>query len=313
MAVLPKKHVIALAASFMLVAFGQQVSIEPRRKPPAKEEKSELEARVPSLRVDTSLVLVPVTVTDRLDRPVMGLEKENFRIFEDGVQQAITRFAMDDDSLAVGFVFDTSGSMAQTIRGARMAAQQFFTTAEPGDEYCLVTFDTVPRLLAKLTSEPGTIQEQLMFTKSGGSTALLDAVFMGVNELKKSKKPKKALVLISDGVENHSRYTISEVVNLLRESDVLIYTIGPPVDTEGGPLMKLLAEQTGGRLVEWDRDLPDLAKKIILDLRNRYVLGYSPHDQPRDGKFHSIQVQVLPPKGLGKLHAHWRNGYYAPY
>jgi VWFA-related protein len=295
---------------------GQQVKIEPRAKPAPKVESSK---RTPNIRVDTTLILVPVSVNDPLNRPVSGLEKENFRVFEDKVPQPITQFAMDDEPVAVGLVFDTSGSMGEKLTRSRMAATQFFRIANPEDEFFLVEFDDSPRLRVPLTSDTGTIENELIFSRSHGSTALLDAVYMALHEMKRSKKNKKALLIISDGGDNHSRYSQKEVTAVVRESDVLIYSIGvfgggtTPEEAGGAGLLGKISEQTGGRLFEADPvELPDIAKKIGIELRNRYILGYSPQNQARDGKYHRITVQVVPPRGLPKLSAHWRLGYNAP-
>ncbi|MGD0776182.1 MAG: VWA domain-containing protein [Candidatus Solibacter sp.] len=295
---------------------GQQVKIEPRAKPAPKVESSK---RTPNIRVDTTLILVPVSVNDPLNRPVSGLEKENFRVFEDKVPQPITQFAMDDEPVAVGLVFDTSGSMGEKLTRSRMAATQFFRIANPEDEFFLVEFDDSPRLRVPLTSDTGTIENELIFSRSHGSTALLDAVYMALHEMKRSKKNKKALLIISDGGDNHSRYSQKEVTAVVRESDVLIYSIGvfgggtTPEEAGGAGLLGKISEQTGGRLFEANPvELPDIAKKIGIELRNRYILGYSPQNQARDGKYHHITVQVVPPRGLPKLSAHWRLGYNAP-
>ena len=291
-----------------------QVAIQPREKPASKEPLPK-----PTLRVDTTLVLVPVSVNDPLNRPVSGLDKENFRLYDDKVEQEIKQFSMDDEPVAVGLVFDTSGSMGDKLRRSRMAAREFFRTANPEDEFFLVEFDNSPRLEVPLTSDTGRIEEQLVFSRSKGSTALLDAIYLALHEMKKSKRNKKALLIISDGGDNHSRYTVSEVQSIVRESDVLIYAIGvfgggSTMEEAGGPaLLSHIAEQTGGRLYEANvAELPDIAMKIGIDLRNRYVLGYSPTNQQRDGRYHAVQVFVVPPRGLPKLRAHWRTGYFAP-
>jgi VWFA-related protein len=294
-----------------------QVEIRPRpKRTPAQPAPA---PQRPTLRVDTTLVLVPVSVNDPLSRPVSGLEKENFRLFEDKVEQSITHFAMDDEPIAVGLVFDTSGSMGDKLRRSRMAAAEFFRAANPEDEFFLVEFDDAPRLEVPLTADTGRIENQLTFSRSHGSTALLDAVYLALHEMKRSRKNKKALLIISDGGDNHSRYTPREVGNVVVESDCLIYSIGifggaASAEEMGGPgLLSHISEQTGGRLLYADSgDLPDIAKKIGVELRNRYVLGYAPKDQVRDGKYHKIQVRVLAPRGLPPLRAHWRLGYYAP-
>jgi Ca-activated chloride channel homolog len=299
-----------------LASEGQQVSIQPHqptalKKPPFGEDPST------KLRIDTSLVLVPLTVTDKLGRTVVGLEKNNFRVFDNKVEQTIRQLAIEDEPVAVGFVFDVSGSIGAALGQYRMAAREFFKTADQDDEFFLVEFESSPRLAVPLTKAGADIEYQIMMTKSGGMTALFDAVYLAANEIKKSKLIKKALIVISDGGENHSRYNLTELENALRETDALLYAIGPnPGDFYGdnnGGLLKRLAELTGGRLIGIGRsDLADVAQKIIIDLRNRYLIAYSPEDKTRDGRYHHIEVRLLPPKGLGKLTAHWRSGYYAP-
>ena len=312
------RHMLGWMASLALLAplaFHAQVKIEPRSKRASKEPPPPRS----TLRVDTNLVLVPVSVNDPLSRPVSGLEKENFRLFEDKVEQPITHFAMDDEPIAAGLVFDTSGSMGNKLNRSRMAAAEFFKIANPEDEFFLVEFDDSPRLVVPLTSNTGEIQSKLAFSRSHGSTALLDAVYLALHEMKKSKKNKKALLIISDGGDNHSRYSVGEVKGIVIESDVLIYAIGVfgggvTAEEEGGPgLLSHLAEQTGGRLLFADPvELPNVAQKIGIELRNRYILGYSPKNQERDGKYHRIEVKLIPPRGLPKLKAHWRLGYNAP-
>ena len=292
-----------------------QANIEPRPRPPEKSSP----APEATIRVFSSLVLVPVSVNDPLNRPVSGLERENFRVFEDKVEQKIESFAMDDEPVAVGLVFDTSGSMGEKLRRSRMAAKEFFRTSNPEDEFFLVEFDSTPRLEVPLTSDTGTIENQLTFSRSHGSTALLDAIYMALHEMKRSNKNKKALLIISDGGDNNSRYTAAEVRRVLVESDVLIYAIGvfgggsTPEEASGPSLLAHIAEQTGGRMYEANVvELPDIAKKIGIELRNRYIIGYQSSNQARDGKYRHIMVMLSPPRGLPKLQAHWRMGYNAP-
>jgi VWFA-related protein len=299
---------------------GQEVTITPRSKTPPKTDNSKQSS--PSLRVDTNLVLVPVSVSDPLNRPVTGLERENFRVFEDKQAQKITTFSMEDEPVAVGLVFDTSGSMGDKLGRSRLAAHTFFTTSNPEDEFFLVEFDNSPRLMTPLTSNTGSIENQLVFTRSKGSTALLDGLMLALHEMRKSKKNKKALLVISDGGDNNSRYTPTEIKGVLAESDCLVYAIGVFESNMGGRtseeaggegLLARIAEETGGRLYPANpAELPDIAQKIGVDLRNRYVLGYSPPNQQRDGRYHRVQVVVVPPRGLPPLRAHWRLGYYAP-
>lgn len=307
-----------LLVGVSLLVAAAQVTIPQRPKPAPKKDQQPTGQRS-NIRVDTTLILVPVTVNDPINRPVSGLEKENFRVFEDSVEQEITQFAMDDEPVSVGLVFDTSGSMGAKLVTSRLAAAQFFRISNPEDDFFLVEFDDAPHLRVPLTHDTGLIEDKLIFSRSHGSTALLDAVYLALHEMKNSKKNKKALLLITDGGDNHSRYSEREVTNLVRESDVLIYSIGvfgggsSPEEAGGPGLLRHISEQTGGRLFEAiPAELPDVAKKIGIELRNRYILAYSPKNQQRDGKYHKITVKVVPPRGLPKLNAHWRLGYNAP-
>jgi Ca-activated chloride channel homolog len=301
-----------------LAALHAQVAVEPRLKPAPESARPSA-----NLRIDTNLVLVPVSVCDPLNRPVTGLEKENFRVLDDKVEQTITHFAMDDEPVAVGLVFDVSGSMGSKLRMARMAAAQFFHTANEQDEFFLVQFSDQVKMVVPLTKHVEEIQNQLTFAQSKGRTALLDGIMLAMHEMKKSRKNRKALLIISDGGDNSSRYTEGEVRRMVRENDVLIYAIGifeqfgargrTPEETAGPGLLNDLAEQTGGRHFPADaNELPDIAAKIGLELRNRYVLGYSPANQQRDGRYHKVEVKLIAPRNMPKLTPRWRLGYFAP-
>jgi len=311
------RRTAAVALGFTLAALlgSAQVSI------PRRSKRPDSDPAIPSsnLRVDTNLVLVPVTVNDELNHPITGLDKDNFQIFDDKAEQSIRAFSTEDEPIALGFIFDTSGSMRNALPAGREAAEQFLKLANPEDEFFLVEFDSAPRLTIPLTSDTGRIGTEILMTKSGGSTALIDALYLAIHEIQKSKKTKKALVLISDGGENNSRYTAAEIKNVVRETDVLIYTVAVgggysgADEMYGRSLMNQIAEMTGAHMyVAGAYDLPDIAQKIGIELRNRYVLGYSPRDRQRDGRYHRIVVKVNPPRGLPKLRAHWRLGYYAP-
>ncbi|HUB78604.1 MAG TPA: VWA domain-containing protein [Bryobacteraceae bacterium] len=296
-----------------------QVSITPRPRPAPIEDKTPKA----NIRVDTNLVLIPVTVCNPYNQPVTGLEKEHFKIFDDKVEQTITHFSMDDEPVSVGLVFDVSGSMGNKLRESRQAAAEFFKTANKDDEFFLVEFSDTPRLVSPMGTSVADIQNELTFSPSKGRTALLDAVFLAMHEMKKSQKNRKALLIISDGGDNASRYTETELRNLVRESDTMIYAIGvfesaanrsrTPEEAMGPSLLSELCEQTGGRHFPAEiSELPDIAAKIGVELRNRYVLGYIPTDQQHDGRYHPVVVKVIPPHGLPPLHAYWRRGYYAP-
>jgi VWFA-related protein len=303
----------------VLVCFSQEapVSIVPRPKP--GKAAAPIDLPKANIRVDTNLVLVPATVTDPLNRFVTGLEQTDFKVFEDEKEQKIVSFGGEDAALSIGIVFDTSGSMGDKLQVSRLAVAEFFKIANPEDEGCLVEFSSRPELAVPFTHDPGEIQNKLMSAQSKGSTALLDGVTVGLNAMKKAKNPRKALIVITDGGDNHSRYTQAEVKNRLKEADVQIYAIGVyggarSAEEYAGPgLLRELSEPTGGRHFSASlRDLPDIAQKIGIELRNEYLIGYSPSNGDRDGKFRRIKVQVIQPRGLPKLKAYWRQGYFAP-
>ncbi len=297
-----------------------RVSIEPRAKPAAPGEQ----AHRANIRVDTTLVLIPVTVTDPLNRLVTGLDREHFRVFEDKKEQSVVQFSSEDAPISFGIVFDGSGSMGNKLLKSRQAVAQFFRTANPEDEAFLVTFNDRAELAVPFTHNLAEIQSKLTFTQSKGKTALLDAIYLAIHQMKRAQNPRKAVLVISDGGDNNSRYTEGEIKNLVREADVQIYAIGiyEPIgarmrtaeELAGPGLLTDVAEQTGGRqyAVENLNELPDIAAKIGIELRNQYIIGYSPANQERDGKYRRVQVRLVQPRGLPPLRAHWRMGYYAP-
>jgi VWFA-related protein len=297
-----------------------QANLDVRNKP---GEKTEPRPRS-NIRVDSTLVLIPVTVTDPMNRFVTGLEKENFKLTEDKQQQEITQFSSEDAPLSVGVVFDCSGSMGRKLDKSRQAVAQFFKLANPEDEFFLVQFNDSANLTQPFTRNLEEIQNKLAFTQSKGRTALLDAVYMAMHEMKKAKNPRKALLLISDGGDNSSRYTESEIKTLVKEADVQIYAIGiyesvgarnrTPEETAGPALLTEIAEQTGGRQYQVDdlNELPDVAAKIGVELRNQYILGYSPKNLSHDGKYRRVQVRLVQPHGMPLLRPFWKQGYYAP-
>jgi Ca-activated chloride channel homolog len=272
-----------------------------------------------TIRVDTNLVLVPVNVSDPLNRFVTGLERTDFRVFEDGLEQKITSFGNEDAPLSVGIVFDTSGSMGGKLAMSRLSVVEFFKTANPEDEGFLVEFSDRPELVVPFTHDLSEIQNRLLSTRSKGSTALLDGVTLALQTMKKAHNPRKALIVITDGGDNHSRYTFGEVQNRVREADVQIYAVGifggggSPEELGGPHLLSSLSEPTGGHhFIASLSQLPDIASKIGVELRNQYLIGYTPANQARNGKYRAIKVTVIQPRGLPKLRAHWRTGYYSP-
>jgi len=276
------------------------------------------------IQVDVNMVVVNVTVTDPYDRIVTGLDQSNFQVYDEKVEQQITAFSTEDAPISVGLIFDSSGSMGEKIQKSKEAALQFFKTSNPQDEFMLISFSERPDLISSYTSKFENVQDRLLFVKSSGKTALLDAIYLGLSEAKKATTSRKALLVISDGGDNHSRYTENDVKRAVKESDVQIYAVGifeplsartrTPEEARGPSLLAELAEVSGGRMFSVDdaNELPDIAEKISIELRNQYVIGYRPSNLVRDGRWRRIKVKLNPPKGLPPLQVYARTGYYAP-
>jgi Ca-activated chloride channel family protein len=273
------------------------------------------------IRVDVNLVLVPVTVTDPLNRLVTGLERQDFFVYENNALQKLKSFSAEDAPVSIGIIFDLSGSMTDKINRARSSILEFLRTANPQDEFFVIGFNDRPELITDFTSNVDNIESRLLTVKAGHRTALLDAIYFGLNKMKQAKNERKALLVVSDGGDNRSRYTESEVRAVVRESDVQIYSIGifdqyaPTREEQLGPiLLHDVSEETGGQLFRVDdlADMADIATKISAELRNQYVLGYRSEDAKRDGKWRKLKVKLVPPEGLPQLTVHARTGYYAP-
>src|SRR5664279_727370 len=280
-----------------------------------------LKTHTKPIRKDVDLVLVPVTVTDPMNRLVTGLEKDNFFLTDSGQPQEIKHFSSEDAPVSLGVIFDVSGSMSNKIDKSRDVVVEFFKTANPQDEFFLVAFSEKPEVLADFTTSIEDIQSKLVYASPKGRTALLDAIYLGMNRMRKAKQQKKALLIISDGGDNHSRYTESEIKSMVKEADVQIYGIGlydrdfkTAEEREGPQLLSEISEVTGGRTftIGNPNELADVATKIGIELRNQYVLGYRPTSPGRDGKWRKIKVKLNPPKGLPPLHVYAKTGYYAP-
>jgi Ca-activated chloride channel family protein len=277
-----------------------------------------------SVHVDVDLALVNITVTDPYNRLVTGLELDNFRIFEDNVEQEVVNFSSEDVPISIGVIFDHSGSMANKLGKAEEAAIQFFKTANPEDEFFLVGFNDRAELLSPFTDSVEDLQSRILSAPAKGRTALLDAIYLGLSQMKAAHHAKRALLVISDGGDNSSRYNEKDIKRLVREADTQLYSIGifdplgyrsrTPEELNGPSLLSEVTELTGGRAftVENLNDLPDIAAKIGMELRNQYILGYHPSNKLRDARWRKIKVKLRAPKGLPPLTAYAKTGYYAP-
>lgn len=308
---------------------GQQVHVRPRvSMPPASVPAGGAVGTTNGeyghpISVNVNEVLVPVLITDPLDRPVTGLDVRQFQIFEDKIPQQITSFTVDEAPVSIGILFDSSSSMSDKIRRSREALQQFMHTANPQDEFFLIEFADEPHLATGFTSDVETMQDRIALTRPQGRTSLLDAIYLGLAEMRQARYRRKALLIISDGGDNHSRYTEREVRNAVRESNVQLFAIGifspvtarfSPEEENGPALLGDLAETSGGREFGVDdvSELPDVATRIAIVLRSQYLLGYTPKNRTHDGKWRKIKVKLDAPPGLPRLTVAARAGYYAP-
>lgn len=276
------------------------------------------------LHVDVEMALVNVVVTDPYNRLVTGLDQDNFRVFEDNVEQEITTFSSEDVPISIGVIFDCSGSMSNKLGKAREAALEFFKTSNPDDEFFLVSFNERAELTSSFTSSVEDLQSRLMFTSSKGRTALLDAIYLGLSQMRGAHNQKRALLILSDGGDNHSRYQEGDIKRLVKEADTQLYAIGifDPLENRsrtfeelnGPSLLSEITEMTGGRVFAAGNlnELPDIATKIGLELRNQYILGYRPSNKTHDGRWRKIKIKMRAPRGLPQLSVYSKTGYYAP-
>jgi Ca-activated chloride channel homolog len=272
------------------------------------------------IRVDVNLVIVPATVTDPMNRLVTGLEKENFEVFDNNIGQVIKSFSTQDSPVTIGIIFDLSGSMSSKFMRARKALSEFLRTSNPQDEFFVVGFNDRPAVIVDYTSDVDDVEARMVMLKPENRTALIDAIYLGVDKLKQAKYERKALLIISDGGDNRSRYTEGELRRVVRESDVQIYAIGifdqyaPTTEEQQGPiLLNDICDMTGGRMfrVLDINDLGDIASRISAELRNEYVIGYRPSEVKQDGNWRKLKIRLVPPPGLPTLTVHNRQGYYA--
>jgi Ca-activated chloride channel family protein len=272
--------------------------------------------------VNTDLITMTVTVTDTYGRYVSGLDKKAFKIFEDKVEQEIEFFADDDAPVSVGVIFDVSGSMSgERIRKAREALARFIQTSHGSDEYFLIGFNSRAQLLLDKTRDGDAVLNKFSFVETKGNTALYDACYLGVEKVARGTHQKRAILLISDGQDNNSRYTFSEVRRTLKESDVILYSVGilggndpgSSLGMEGQAILEELSAVSGGKAFfpNTSAEMDELFERIALELRHQYSIGYRPKDFVNDGKWHKLKVKVTPPRGLPRLFVRSREGYYA--
>ena len=331
--VLPKLSILLLSCLFCFASHAVAIAQAADDNPLAtKEVKDDVKHDTPGvvikpgrmIRSDVDVALVNVTVTDPYNRLVTGLETDNFRVFEDNIEQEVVTFSSEDVPISIGVIFDMSGSMSNKVDKSREAALQFFKTANPQDEFFLVSFNERAELTSAFTNSVEDLQSRMLMTTTKGRTALLDAIYLGLSQMRGARNAKRALLIISDGGDNHSRYNESDIKRLVKEADTQLYAIGifdplgnrnrSPEELNGPSLLTDVTDLTGGRVFAVERleDLPDIATKIGMALRNQYVLGYRPSNKVHDARWRKIKVKLRAPKGLPPLSVYSKTGYYAP-
>ncbi len=271
------------------------------------------------LRVDVDLVLVPVTVTDPMNRPVLELQKQDFKVYEDNELQQIQYFSAEEAPISVGLLLDMSKSMANKFVTERAAAEEFFKNANPQDDYFVITFADTPKLLTSSIQSIEDMQQILAADTPDGHTALLDAIYMAIAKMRNARYQRRALLIISDGGDNHSRYGLKEIRRLVEEANVEVYAVGmfdsalfrSFEEFMGKRWLGEITDVAGGETVAAAglQKVPEIAATISRLMRTQYVLGYRPQSKDRDGKWRKIKVDVTPSPGSPRPQAHYKKGY----
>ncbi len=289
----------------------------PEPTPPAQEEDTDK-----PISVKTDLVTLTLTVTDLYGRYVSGLNKNAFTVFDGNQEQEITFFSDVDAPISIGVLFDVSGSMSgEKISKARKALERFINTSHPSDEYFLIGFNNRAQLLLDRTRDGEAVLQKLTLVQTKGNTALYDACYLGVERVTRGTRQKKAMLIISDGQDNSSRYNFGEVRRLMKEADVTVYAVGIMDGRDAGSITGMqgqafldeLTSVTGGKAFypQTDVELDEIFERIALELRHQYSVGFTPKDFNPDGKWHKVKVKVKPPRGISRLTVRTREGYYA--
>ena len=273
----------------------------------------------PTIRLDANLVLVPVTVTDTRGKLIPNLHRTDFALQENDSPQQLLSFSREDAPISLGIVVDLSGSMATKLDKTRVAVDEILKKLQPADEAFLVTFSETVELRVGITSDVSEIQAGFSLAKTEGRTPLYDAVALAFREMQKARNERKALFLVSDGGDNHSRITKRQLGRMVAEEEVQIHAIGihdswaTMEDRMGMKVLEDLASMTGGQyhMLHDPAELPGIAQRMSLALHDRYLLGYRPMPTGTPGTFRRIRVKVLRPKGA-RFSVYARRGYWMP-
>jgi len=296
-----------LAGSARAQSSDAKVSITPRISTQLEAKAS----RSGVIRADANRVFISATVTDTYGRPVEGLRKQHFRLLEDGVEQEMSDFFIEDGPISIGVVLDVSASIRNKLAEVQQTIREFLGFSQPGDEFFLVTFSDQPELVHGFTTVPEGIEAEIAKIQPKGWTALYDAMVLAINHMKRASRSRRVLLVLTDGGDNNSRYSQSEVKTLIREANVRILSISVQGHT---PILDKLAAESGGRAYQARKleDLPEVAAAAGAEAHAQYVLGFNPATELRDGKYHTVKVEVVPPAADPGMHVSWRRGYYAP-
>lgn len=320
-----------LANSFASVSLAddQQKQSKPalnKSQPIDQKEREPQDQNDKPIVLGTDLVTLDVTVVDQSNKPVMDLKQDNFQVFEDKLPQKIEFFSKEQVPVSLVFAIDTSGSMRSKLDTVIKASVNLVKESRRDDEMAVVEFKDQPELLTEFTGDTADVIDTLQSLVASRQTAMLDALYVGADYAnKEGKNRRKAIILVTDGLDKDSYYKFNEVVEHLREVDVQIYLIGFISDLDGDSglfrksdkdkaenLLKKLADETGGKAF-FPRELSEthtIAQQISTDLRTQYSIGYYPSNTKKDGAFHPIRVAVS--AGDRRISARARNGRTAP-
>lgn len=307
-------RLIALFFALTILAFS--VSAQQAEPTPPDDDPSQ------PIKVKTDLVTLTLTVTDLYGRYVSGLTKSAFSVFDNNQEQEITFFSDSDAPVSVGILFDVSGSMGgDKIVKAQAALRRFINSSHPNDEYFLIAFNSRAQLLLDRTRDGEALLQKLTLVAPKNNTALYDAVYLGLERVTRGSHQKRALLIISDGQDNASRYNFGEVRRLMKESDVVTYAVGivgggdasSALGMQGQAFLDELSSVTGGKSFypSSDIEMDEIFERIALELRHQYSIGYTPNDFKLDGKWRKVKTKVKPPRGLPRLTVRSREGYFA--
>jgi len=321
-----KSTPLALAASVLLIAFAAVTLVRAQQAPapPPSAQREQEPSGGYAIRRDANLVVLHASVINARGQFVPGLKQENFRVFEDKVEQKLSVFRQEDVAVSLGLVIDNSGSMRDKVQQVRTAALTFVKVSNPQDETFVVNFndDYYLDTVNDFTSDINELKDALERIDSRGSTGLYDALIGSLDHLKKGRKDKKVLLVISDGLDNASRRSLEDAVREAQRSDAVIYAIGIFSDEDlkqnRGQMRKALSAltdlttATGGLAFFPDTadETEALCTQIAHDIRNQYTLAYTPTNTSADSRFRSVMVNVTPPRGMGKLSVRTRTGYF---